>query len=92
MIPSDRSKTILAQHVSWPVDRSGRGEKVNFNFKRIYFVFVFVFVFVFMVRSGRGEKVNPDFQKNLVVCTVATTIGRAIGLIMIKFMYKKFKI
>ena len=63
MIPSDRSKTILAQHVSWPVDR-----------------------------SGRGEKVNPDFQKNLVVCTVATTNGRAIGLIIMKFVYKNFKI
>ena len=51
-----------------------------------------VFVFVIADRSGRGERVNPDFQKNLVVCTVATTIGRAIGLIIMKFMYKNFQI
>ena len=50
-----------------------------------------VFVFVFADRSGRGEKVNPHFQKNLFVCTVAT-IGRAIGFIVMKLMYKNFKI
>ena len=45
-----------------------------------------VFVFVFADRSGRGEKVNLDFQKNLFVCTMATTNGCAIGLVIMKLM------
>ena len=52
----------------------------------------FICVFVFADQSCRGEKVNPDFQKNLFVCAVATTTGRAIGLILMKLMYKNFKI